>query len=37
MMSKSAYLFDAGDHNGSHLMFFTALTVRIGGLAHRAR
>jgi hypothetical protein len=25
MMSKSAYLFDAGDHNGPHLMFFTAL------------
>jgi hypothetical protein len=25
MMSKSAYLFDGGDHNGSHLMFFTAL------------
>lgn len=25
MMSKSAYLFDAGDHNGSHVMFFTAL------------
>jgi len=26
MMSKSAYLFDAGDHNGPHLMFFTTLT-----------
>src|SRR5215472_1668445 len=26
MMSKSAYLYDAGDHNGPHLMFFTALT-----------
>ena len=25
MMSKSAYLFDAGDHNGSHVMFYTAL------------
>jgi hypothetical protein len=25
MMSKSAYLFDAGDHNGAHLMWFTAL------------
>ena len=25
MMSKSACLYDAGDHNGSHLMFFTAL------------
>jgi hypothetical protein len=25
MMSKSAYLTDAGDHNGPHLMFFTAL------------
>ena len=25
MMSKSAYLCDAGDHNGPHLMFFTAL------------
>jgi hypothetical protein len=25
MMSKSAYLFDAGDHNASHVMFFTAL------------
>ena len=38
MMSKSAYLYDAGDHNGPHLMFFTALrTVRIGGLAHPAR
>ena len=24
MMSKSAYLYDAGDHNGPHLMFFTA-------------
>jgi hypothetical protein len=23
MMSKSAYLYDAGDHNGPHLMFFT--------------
>jgi hypothetical protein len=26
MMSKSAYLYDEGDHNGPHLMFFTALT-----------
>jgi len=26
MMSRSAYLYDAGDHNGPHLMFFTALT-----------
>jgi hypothetical protein len=26
MMSKSAYLFDRGDHNGPHLMFFTPLT-----------
>ncbi len=25
MMSKSAYLTDEGDHNGPHLMFFTAL------------
>jgi len=25
MTSKSAYLYDAGDHNGPHLMFFTAL------------
>lgn len=25
MMSKSAYLYDAGEHNGPHLMFFTAL------------
>ena len=25
MMSKSAYLFDAGDHNGPHVMFFAAL------------
>jgi hypothetical protein len=25
MMSKSAYLYDAGDHNGPHHMFFTAL------------
>jgi hypothetical protein len=25
MMSKSANLYDAGDHNGPHLMFFTAL------------
>ncbi len=24
MMSKSAYLYDEGDHNGPHLMFFTA-------------
>ena len=23
MMSKSAYLTDAGDHNGPHLMFYT--------------
>ena len=26
MTSKSAHLHDAGDHNGPHLMFFTALT-----------
>ena len=26
MMSKSAYLIDERDHNGPHLMFFTALT-----------
>jgi len=25
MTSKSAYLYDEGDHNGPHLMFFTAL------------
>jgi hypothetical protein len=25
MMSKSAYLFDAGDHNAPHVMFFTVL------------
>jgi hypothetical protein len=25
MMSKSAYLFDAGDHNGQHVMIYTAL------------
>ena len=25
MMSKSAYLYDEGDHNGPHLMFFTSL------------
>jgi hypothetical protein len=25
MMSKSAYLYDGGDHNGPHLMFFVAL------------
>ena len=25
MMSKSAYLFDAGDHNGPHVMFYTPL------------
>jgi hypothetical protein len=25
MMSKSAYLFDAGDHNGPHVMIYTAL------------
>jgi hypothetical protein len=25
MMSKSAYLFDAGDHNGPHVMIFTSL------------
>jgi hypothetical protein len=28
MMSKSAYLFDAGDHNGPHLMWFTSLKDR---------
>jgi hypothetical protein len=27
MMSKSAYLFDAGDHNGPHVMFFTSLVL----------
>jgi hypothetical protein len=38
MMSKSAYLTDAGDHNGPHLMFLPrSRTVRIGGLAYRAR
>jgi hypothetical protein len=26
MMSKSAYLTDQGDHNGPHLMWYTALT-----------
>jgi hypothetical protein len=25
MMSKSAYLYDAGDHNGPHVMFFSSL------------
>jgi hypothetical protein len=25
MMSKSAYLFDAGDHNGPHVMIYTSL------------
>jgi hypothetical protein len=25
MRSKSAYLCDEGDHNGPHVMFFTAL------------
>lgn len=25
MMSRSAYLTDAGDHNGPHLMFFTSI------------
>jgi hypothetical protein len=25
MMSKSAYLFDAADHNGPHVMFYTVL------------
>ncbi len=25
MMSKSVFLFDEGNHNGPHLMFFTAL------------
>jgi hypothetical protein len=25
MMSRSAYLFDAGDHNGPHVMFYTPL------------
>jgi hypothetical protein len=25
MMSKPAYLFDKGDHNGPHVMFFTSL------------
>ena len=37
-MSKSAYLYDEGDHNGPHLMFFTALKDgKNWGLAHRAR
>ena len=37
-MSKSAYLYDAGDHNGPHLMFFTALKDGMdGGLTHTAR
>jgi hypothetical protein len=37
MMSKSAYLYDAGYHDGPHLMFFTALKDgKDGGLAHRA-
>ena len=31
MMSKSAYLYDAGDHNGPHLMFFTALKDGMDG------
>jgi hypothetical protein len=26
MMSKSAYPYDEGDHNGPHLMFFTEFT-----------
>jgi len=26
MMAKSAYLFDADDHNGPHVMFYTPLT-----------
>ncbi len=25
MMSRSAYLYDEGDHNGSHLMFYTPI------------
>jgi len=38
MMSKSAYLYDAGDHNGPHVMFFTALKDgKDWGLAHPAR
>jgi hypothetical protein len=38
MMSKSAYLYDAGDHNGPHVMFFTALKDGMDwGLAYRAR
>src|SRR5580704_1917144 len=38
MMSKSAYLYDEGDHNGPHLMFFTALKDgKNWGLAPRAR
>jgi hypothetical protein len=38
MMSKSAYLFDAGDHNGPYVMFFTALKDgKDWGLAHRVR
>src|SRR5260370_2122174 len=28
MMSQSAYLYNEGDHNGPHLMFFTALEDR---------
>ena len=38
MMSRSAYLYDDGDHNGPHLMFFTALTDgKDWGLSHPAR
>jgi hypothetical protein len=38
MMSKSAYLCDAVDHNGPHVMFLTALKDgRDWGLAHPAR
>jgi hypothetical protein len=34
MMSKSAYLFDAGDHNGPHAMIFTSLEDgKDGGVA----
>jgi hypothetical protein len=38
MMSKSAYLYGGGDHNGPHVMFFTALKDgKDWGPAHRAR
>ena len=38
MMSKPAYPYDAGDHNGPHLMFFTALNDgKDGGLCLKNR